>query len=103
MDLKTLGQNIYKARTATGLTQENVANDLDISVTSYAKIERGETNVPFMRLVQIAEYFHVDVVTLVNEKAELNIPSIEHEISEIKNDIHSIQSSISKLLLSVKV
>ena len=56
MDLKTLGRNIRLTRQSQGLTQENVAADLGCSLNTYTKIERGETNVPFSRLIQIAKY-----------------------------------------------
>ncbi len=41
MDLKKLGSNIAAIRRGKNMTQEAVALDIDISITAYAKIERG--------------------------------------------------------------
>ena len=64
MDLKTLGRNIRLTRQSQGLTQEVVAMDLGCSLNTYTKFERGETNIPFTRLTQIAKYFNVTVDVL---------------------------------------
>ena len=50
MDLKQLGTTIMNVRRKLAKTQEAVAADLDISLTAYSKIERGETNLQFNRL-----------------------------------------------------
>lgn len=95
MDLKTLGKNIRKVRQSKGLTQENAANDLDCSLNTYTKIERGETNVPFLRLVQIAEYLNVPLSELVKDDNEADINFLSQEIKTIKNDIEIIKNILS--------
>ncbi len=95
MDLKILGKNIRKVRQQTGLTQENAANDLDCSLNTYTKIERGETNVPFLRLVQIAEYYKVPLSELVKGPNDLDINNLSQEIKSIKDDIEIIKNILS--------
>ena len=95
MDLKILGKNIRKVRQQTGLTQENAANDLDCSLNTYTKIERGETNVPFLRLVQIAEYNKVPLSELVKGPNDLDINNLSQEIKSIKDDIEIIKNILS--------
>lgn len=95
MDLKILGKNIRKVRQQTGLTQENAANDLDCSLNTYTKIERGETNVPFLRLVQIAEYYKVPLSELVKGPNDLDINNLSQEIKSIKEDIEIIKNILS--------
>lgn len=41
----TIGDKIRNMRTIKGYSQENMAEMLGISVTAYAKIERGETDI----------------------------------------------------------
>ncbi|MBO7593369.1 MAG: helix-turn-helix transcriptional regulator [Salinivirgaceae bacterium] len=94
MDLRTLGRNISHIRRLQNLTQENVAFDLDISKTSYAKIERGETNISFLRLVQIAEYFKVDVSELVKGSTDVDLQELAANIAQMKTDIHSIKTAM---------
>ncbi len=88
MNLKELGANIASVRRSLGLTQENVAFDLNISSTSYAKIERGETNVSFLRLVQIADYFKVDVIEFIRQQTYKN--DMQNDIVDIKNTVNNI-------------
>ena len=96
MDLKTLGRNIRLSRQARGLTQEVVALDLGCSLNTYTKIERGETNVPFTRLVQIAKYLNVNVAELVRETGEPDIRNIAAEILDIKRDIQAIKNLLER-------
>lgn len=91
MNLVKLGNNIAAARRASGQTQEDVAFGLDISSTAYAKIERGETNVPFKRLIQIAEYLKVEVSDLVREESnKYSFEDLYADIQQIKHEVHSI-------------
>lgn len=71
------------------MTQEEVALELDISITAYAKIERGETNVSFLRLTQIADLFNVPLSKLVtspNDEKFINNDILE-DIKDIKKEI----------------
>ena len=43
MDNKSLKENIYKRRKELGLSQECVAEQVDISLNAYIKIEKGPT------------------------------------------------------------
>lgn len=49
------GAKIRGIRLLKGLSQENMAEMLDISILAYGNIERGKTNVSEDRLKQIAE------------------------------------------------
>ncbi|MDR0754013.1 MAG: helix-turn-helix domain-containing protein [Prevotellaceae bacterium] len=96
MNLKTLGNNISAVRRSLGLTQEEVAFNLNISSTSYAKIERGETNVPFLRLVQIADYFKIDIVNLVKQNDRIYFTDLLSTMEQIKKDINFIQNMLTE-------
>ena len=98
MKLVDLGKNICSVRKSLGLTQEDVAFELDISITAYAKIERGETNVGFLRLAQIAELFKTPITKLVSLEEndnELN-KAILAELQNIKEEINNLKNTISK-------
>ena len=96
MDLKTLGRNIRLTRQSLGLTQEIVAMDLGCSLNTYTKFARGETNIPFTRLAQIAKYFNVNVAELVRESGEPDIRNIAAEILDIKRDIQAIKNILER-------
>ena len=60
-----LGVKIRSYRGLKGYSQENMADLLGISPTAYAKIERGETDVNFSRIEQIANVLQTNVYELI--------------------------------------
>ncbi|QIW16466.1 transcriptional regulator [Pasteurellaceae bacterium RH1A] len=88
-------------------SQEEMAEKMNMSVSGYAKIERGETNLSVHKLKQIAMIFDVDVFELVNNKEKGNI-YINGENSEYKNfnntnycNDQELNSEIEKLNLII--
>jgi transcriptional regulator with XRE-family HTH domain len=53
--MNNIGEKIRSIRTLKGFSQENMAQMLDISLPTYADIERGKKDVTINRLEQIAE------------------------------------------------
>ena len=69
-----LSEKLKTIRKLKNFTQETVAEKLGISTYSYAKIERGETDVKYSRLqkiakimgIQLEELFGLDVKSIFN-------------------------------------
>jgi transcriptional regulator with XRE-family HTH domain len=76
--------NIRFIREKDGLTQEQVADYLNMSVNGYGDIERGETDIKFSRLVQISNLFDITIAELVTQ----NIKSIEQSVPKISLQQH---------------
>lgn len=57
---KELGEKLRKAREKSGLTQAEVAEKADITVTYYAMAERGEVNPSFDILHKLIKIFKVN-------------------------------------------
>lgn len=64
--VQKLGNTIRVLREIKGLTQKVMAGELDMSVSGYNKIERGETDVPLSRLNQIAKVLDTDISKLLS-------------------------------------
>jgi transcriptional regulator with XRE-family HTH domain len=62
---KTIGTKIRVWRGIKELTQENMANELNISKNSYMKIESNEVNITLERLEQIAKIFKISPLQLL--------------------------------------
>lgn len=58
-------QNIRDIRESKKLTQQEMAERLNLSVTGYSKIERGETELTAKRLYQIADALEIGLYDLV--------------------------------------
>jgi len=70
-----LPKNLKTIRKLRNLTQETVTEKLGISTYSYAKIERGETDVNISRLQQIAKIMEIELSQLfcLDEKKIFNL------------------------------
>jgi transcriptional regulator with XRE-family HTH domain len=70
-----LHEKIRLLRQTKGLTQEDVAHELKMSVHGYGDIERGDSDIKLSRLQQLADLFEVKLSELIdmNEKTVLNL------------------------------
>jgi transcriptional regulator with XRE-family HTH domain len=64
--MKHVCENIKKFRELKNLTREHVAAELDMSVSGYSKIERGETDINLSKLERIADVLGVEVGQILN-------------------------------------
>jgi transcriptional regulator with XRE-family HTH domain len=104
--IKEIGDQIRLVRQSKRLNQENVAADLGLSLTAYSKIERGLTHMTIVRLVQIANYFNVDMMYLVAGNAgstggrndELVLPDTRGAtVLLLQNRVQALQEQIEQL------
>jgi transcriptional regulator with XRE-family HTH domain len=59
-------EKIRFLRESKDWSQEDVAKKLNMSVSGYSKIERGETKIVVSKLKKIAEIFGIDVMELMS-------------------------------------
>jgi len=82
-----LAERIKFMRNFYGWSQEQMAEKLQLATSSYAKIERGQSDVTFSKLQQIVEIFGIELSDLfkLNEKNVFNIicSTDVHEVSSI--------------------
>lgn len=60
-NIKELGRRIRLLRKEVGLTQEKLADDAGLDRSYIGSIERGERNITFSVLCQLANALHVDI------------------------------------------
>lgn len=86
------------------LSQEDMAEKMNMSPSGYAKIERGETRLQYDKLVQIAQIFNVSLSDLVdNDKGVIffmNENGNNTSANYYSGD-HSIMFEIEKLKLQL--
>lgn len=61
-----IGGNIRNFRELKGLTREQMADFLHLSVSAYGNIERNQTDLTVSRIQQIAEILEVDMSQILN-------------------------------------
>jgi len=93
---KQIGSKIKQLRAMKGWSRQQTADKLELSVTSYGSIERGETDVTLGRLAQLSEIFEItlfDLLGVVAEKNVVNFSKIHN--TECFIGIHSSASNES--------
>ena len=65
---KLFGQRIQEARMTRGITQEEFAEEIDVSPSYYQKLERGVRTCSLDILVTIAEHLNVSTDYLLTGK-----------------------------------
>lgn len=77
---RQIGLKIKQLRIIKGWSRQQAADELDMSVTGYGSIERGETDMCITRLAQIAEIFEIELSDLLGltEKNIFNFTKIHN-------------------------
>jgi len=61
-----IGENIKKFRELKGITREEMASELGLSLSGYGKIERNEVDLTISRIQQIAQILQVEMSQILN-------------------------------------
>lgn len=69
MDRKLLGKRIREERMRIGMTQEQMAEYIDVSTTYIGFIERGERSVTLEKLILLANCFKIPIDSLLYENS----------------------------------
>lgn len=96
----TIGERIRILRLIKSLSQENMANELDISVASYSNIERDAIDLTVSRLIKIAKILGVKPAEILEMDSEVisdTEPSKYKNATQIENSIRELKSQISKI------
>ena len=68
-----ISENLQKLRKNHELSQEQMAELLNMSKNGYGKLERGESRITVEHLQQIAQVFNVDVADLLKEDRDFTL------------------------------
>jgi transcriptional regulator with XRE-family HTH domain len=64
-------RTIRQFRELRKLTREDMAAELELSISAYGKLERGETELSLSKLYRIAEVFETDIANILNFKPSM--------------------------------
>ena len=98
IDYKLIGERIKRMRKSNGVTQEVLAEHLDVSIGYVSQVERGITKISLDLLAAISTVLGCDIACLVSESA---INSNEYMESEIISEIKKLDQKKKKYILSV--
>ena len=64
--LKKFGKNVKIERIKKDLTQEQLAEIMNVSQNYIASIERGKANMSLVKIYELSNYLNVNIKTLIN-------------------------------------
>lgn len=97
-------EKLKQLRELHNWSQEHVSEKINITPSSYAKIERGETGLTLERLQQFAEIYNVEISEIVEPNKGSFYQVNENSSCNIYNHstIHPTQTEIEKLHLTIQ-
>lgn len=93
-DYNIIGKRIKAKRTAAHLTQEQLAEYLNISVAFLSRVERGSTAINLKRLTQIADILGISPAELLTGSNTNSKEYLKLEFSEVLDKCNSKQQKL---------
>ena len=86
LDYNIIGQRIRQARLNKNLTQEDLAEQIDISVAFLSRIERGNSHVNLKRLNQLCGLLDVSEGYILNGDSSKSTNYLNKEFADLLRD-----------------
>lgn len=98
VDYKLIGERIKKARKFNGITQDVLAERLNVSIGYVSQIERGITKISLDLLGAISGILECDIASFITESAT---NSSEYMESELLHEIRKLDGRKKKYILEI--
>lgn len=83
VDYNVIGQRLKQARLSKNMTQEDLAEQLEISVAFLSRVERGNSHINLKRLTQVCKLLDVDEGYILNGVSSTSENYLSKEFSEL--------------------
>jgi transcriptional regulator with XRE-family HTH domain len=104
--MENIIKKISEIRNKKGLSYENMAMDLDLSVSAYRKIETGETKLTVERLVEISKILETPLDEFLETNSQKNFNQENKDSSQgfqgFNDNIFNEYSETSKKLIALQ-
>ena len=98
LDYSVIGSRIKQARLAKNMTQEELSDQIDISVAFLSRVERGNSHINLKRLNQICALLDVSEGYVLNGASSNAENYLEQEFAEL---LKSVSPEKQKLIYNV--
>ncbi len=98
LDYNIIGERLKRARIDNGLTQEKLAEKLDVSIAFLSRIERGSSHISLKRLSQICDILGITEGSILNGSSNNSNSYLSLEFDNLlKNTTPEKQKLIYKI------
>lgn len=87
LDYTIIGSRLKKARTDKNLTQEKLAEKLDVSIAFLSRIERGNSHISLKRLSQVCDILGVTEGYILNGASSTSNNYLTSEFNDVLNNV----------------
>lgn len=87
LDYTIIGERLKKARTDKKLTQEKLAEQLDVSIAFLSRIERGNSHISLKRLSEVCDILGVTEGYILNGASNTSNNYLTSEFNEVLNQM----------------
>ncbi len=87
LDYNIIGERLKKARNNKKITQEKLAEQLDVSIAFLSRIERGSSHINLKRLTQICEILEVSEGYILNGTSNNSENYLSPEFNNLLNKV----------------
>lgn len=98
LDYSIIGQRIKQARLNKNLTQEDLAEQIDISVAFLSRVERGNSHINLKRLNQLCRLLDVSEGYILNGVSSKSENYLNKEFSDL---LKSCKPETQKLIYDI--
>lgn len=86
LDYTIIGSRLKKARTDKNLTQEKLAEKLDVSIAFLNRIERGNSHISLKRLSEVCDILGVTEGYILNGASSTSNNYLTSEFNDVLNN-----------------
>lgn len=90
----SVAKNIKKYRLLNNMTQEELAQHLNLDAQYYAQLERGERNFTLQRVISVCRLFRIGIEDIIEVPADS-----ADETQELLQSLHKKMSALSYVQL----
>ena len=94
LDYTIIGERLKKARTNKKLTQEKLAEKLDVSIAFLSRIERGSSHISLKRLSEVCDILGVTEGYILNGVSSTSSNYLTSEFNDILNSVTPSQQKL---------
>ena len=94
IDYSVIGERLKKARKNKNLTQEQLAEKIDVSIAFLSRIERGSSQINLKRLSQICEILDVTEGDILNGVSSKSNKYLDFEFTTLLKNCSSEQQKL---------
>ena len=98
VDYKLIGERIKKVRKSKGITQDALAEKLNVSIGYVSQVERGITKISLDLLGAISSILDCDIAGFITESVTKSSDYME---SELLSEIRKLDSKKKKYIIEI--